>query len=489
MVNGFDDLSAAARTRDVIERIVKGVIRNERPEVRVAKVYSYDVFTNTAQVLYPGDDITNLVRVAVPANLAPSKLLKDNLTTGASDVVRIAGKPGNLWIDSYIFGIPFPRTQSQPYAPEGGRRGLAGWYAALGNRDIAAAKVVLFGDSITEGTGATNYLTTQHKKLEALLRARYTVSGVSGTGMGYLAATTAFAPGSLGVIVDGATGGHSSHTTQNDGGFGMKTLGLHGNNTLNSGATITFGPYMSDRVRVWATQADAFAQDGKVKLDGGADVLAVGTNTPFRGGQIVYDSGALTRTNHTLLVRGDGTFDFNVEGVEFFDQDFNKGVHVYDGAHFGFNTNNFVGTGPDRSMWKAFETLKPQLTIINLGTNDIGVGIYAGFTPEQTLSNIDTMLANIATKMTGLDYSVLLVIPYRPSNTQTSPKWDTIRYGLISRESDKVSILDLNASWPVLAADGSRNKGLMLEATDPLHPSNAGHDYIASLYYKAISIN
>jgi hypothetical protein len=41
---------------------------------------------------------------------------------------------------------------------------------------------------------------------------------------------------------------------------------------------------------------------------------------------------------------------------------------VDDGAHFGFNTADFIGSGPDRSHWTAMATLKPQLVIVNLGS-------------------------------------------------------------------------------------------------------------------------
>lgn len=367
-----------------------------------------------------------------------------------------------------------------PAAPSGGLRGLAAWFAAVGNRDTAAANVLFMGDSITEGTGASSWANRTISKYELKMRARYPTPGVTG-GFGYVPATTAFAPVPPVSVVDGATGSHASVLDGTSGGLGMKVLQVKGNNTANSGAVATYTAQTCDRIRVWYTQPSAFAQNGVVLIDGTPAVTLTGSNGTWRGGQ-VWDSGALTLASHTVAIRGDGTFPFNVEAVEYFNGDWNKGIHVYDGAHFGFATSKFVGTNANRSHWSAVATLQPALFVINLGTIDIGASTVAEY-----LANVDAVVDKIDEVVTG-DHSILWALPYTPSNTVGNPLWAGYRAGLVERRSDRFELIDLEASWPALLPDGSSNKGLMNESTNPLHPSSAGHDYLASIYARATSV-
>lgn len=116
----FSDQKTAARMRDSIERIVVGVLRRERPEPRIGKVYSFDPNTMTAQVMFTGDKPSEATKVNVAENMIPKVFLEDYYDAqgvgGPGDVVRVAGKPGNYYILGFVFGTPegLPAAGSEP---------------------------------------------------------------------------------------------------------------------------------------------------------------------------------------------------------------------------------------------------------------------------------------------------------------------------------------------------------------------------------------
>lgn len=121
----FSDPKQSARMRDVIERIVMGVLRRERPEPRIGKVWSYDKNSKTALVYFAGDTPDTLTKVNVPQNLIPKFFLQDYYTaqgaSGPGDIIRVAGKPGNYFVLGYVNGAPegLPAAGSEPVVPFG----------------------------------------------------------------------------------------------------------------------------------------------------------------------------------------------------------------------------------------------------------------------------------------------------------------------------------------------------------------------------------
>lgn len=110
MAEGFGDQSYAIRFRDAVTAIAQGVVDRMRPEVRLAKVYSVDISTMRADVLFPGEVYPNTITAKMSANLVPSVVMETSYGTSGmdapGDIVRIAGKPGSYYIDSFVSGQP-----------------------------------------------------------------------------------------------------------------------------------------------------------------------------------------------------------------------------------------------------------------------------------------------------------------------------------------------------------------------------------------------
>lgn len=112
-MSGFGDYRTASRFRDLVTSIARTVVDRERPVDRLGKVYSYNPTSQTAKIYFPGDDFTspdNLSTVRFARNMCPSLamdgLLLDFDGDAEADIVRVAGKPGNLWIIDYFSGKP-----------------------------------------------------------------------------------------------------------------------------------------------------------------------------------------------------------------------------------------------------------------------------------------------------------------------------------------------------------------------------------------------
>lgn len=114
----------AARHRDVIARIAEGVVNRMRPESRVGKVYSFDLPTHKAQILFPGESPNSLISATFSTNNAPTVSMDasyDSLGNDApADVVRVSGRPGRYYIDSYLSGSPQNYRYELSVVPIGG---------------------------------------------------------------------------------------------------------------------------------------------------------------------------------------------------------------------------------------------------------------------------------------------------------------------------------------------------------------------------------
>lgn len=110
----FGDIRSAARMRDIITRIVQKVIEEQRPDLRIGKVFSFDPVGQFAQVLFAGSTIEDLVKVRFAKNMVPQSAMEgdfDELGYQAlGDLVRVAGKPGSYFIADFYAGGPVPSS-------------------------------------------------------------------------------------------------------------------------------------------------------------------------------------------------------------------------------------------------------------------------------------------------------------------------------------------------------------------------------------------
>ena len=100
----------AQEFRDIIRQIVRKVIRDEVPSLKMGKVYSVDSVRQLAWILFPNETIDNLVKVHCAADKIPTKTMDSDFAElgydAPGDLVRVWGKPGSLFILDYYSGVP-----------------------------------------------------------------------------------------------------------------------------------------------------------------------------------------------------------------------------------------------------------------------------------------------------------------------------------------------------------------------------------------------
>lgn len=357
---------------------------------------------------------------------------------------------------------------------------LEPWHDALAAADEQPAKVVLVGDSITEGVLLPTPV-HEHRViglLQELLRDRVGADGGTGYMPAYYADPTA---------VNETTRGGAESAEEDWGPWGLGGRSL----LMPGGATLTYPAQSATSVRVWYGLSALVGGHGKVFVDG-VDVTRrgalsdgepagdtiVGAATDNRSG-IWWQSPPLGPGEHIVEVRSvvPGTA-FVHTGVEFLDGDESSGVHVYDAAHSGATTAHFAQEELRQGHWTDIAAIEPQLIVINLGTN---------LDPDH-LTNL-RMLVDHALEAAPRA-RVLLVDGYR-AGTWDPERWEVVRaekQRVADENPDRVAVLDLASHWPELATDGSTNQGLMMdEEVVPLHPSAEGHARMAEIYAELLT--
>lgn len=350
---------------------------------------------------------------------------------------------------------------------------LEPWYEAVRDQDQAPARVVVVGDSISEG--ALLPAPVVENRFVGLLQEKLRESqGIEGGG--------GFHPPFYADQLtpdDTVRGGPASiELTFGKWGLGGRAL------LMPAGATLTYPAQAATSVRVWYGEMEAFAGAAQVVVDG-VDITAAGTlSSGEASGPEISASGAVPRAGlwwqspplgsgeHAVQVRSvTPQAAFVHSGVEFFDGDEESGVHVVDASHAGASTNHFVTTDMQSGHWADIAALDPQLILVNLGTN-----------VDPDYSHNLNLVVRLALEAAP-SAQVLLVDGYEPGHWRHED-WVEVRAAraeVAARYADRVAVFDLAAHWPTLAKDGSTNEGLMLEAILPIHPNVAGHERMAEV--------
>lgn len=90
----FGDQTTAAKFRDFLRRLVASELQRLRPRYRYAVVNSVDRVNRKATVTYNGESTPVTVKMG---GVQP-------YNTGAGNIVRIAGLPGDRYIDAVVAG-------------------------------------------------------------------------------------------------------------------------------------------------------------------------------------------------------------------------------------------------------------------------------------------------------------------------------------------------------------------------------------------------
>lgn len=309
------------------------------------------------------------------------------------------------------------------------------WRLALATRNTAPVNVFISGNSNWEGTGASTYNERFPKVLQDFLRKQFQPVDKIG------ATWPSFCWPNMTPVPTGQPFS-STGTVSKSSQFG---LGRRGFKIESTGVlTVTF---TGDRVIVPYTKATGAAKF-TIALDGGA-----ATNIDSYAAtqsRAAWDSGALTRGSHTVVVTFDETSTAGrsvyLNGIITYDGDYAGGIRVHDHSTHGvtvssFASNTFGWTGEFASHTWA-------LGILGFGEND------TASTPAQYKTDYLAYIAKL--REYGMASTILLCHGPKPQATNAAV-WES--FGEVEREiaesDSKIAWVDLSKYVPGNQEGGS----------------------------------
>jgi lysophospholipase L1-like esterase len=355
-----------------------------------------------------------------------------------------------------------------------GSAGITALYAAIANRNNARCDIVVIGDSITEGQGATAFTNRWVTQANRAIRAAYptTVSGASG-GLGFIPIQSSgetsytwpvtLASGSPGVFDLGPvracadiTGTTSFTWTAPPGTTSVQIMyydaGFSGSFTwkIGSGSTTTV-----------------------TNASGLVDLLTA--SIPISGGQVLTIAWA---SGEVLL-----------DGIVHYAGDEASGITFHGCGHYGWSTTDWLGAEDDGLNWQqCYSVLNPVAVAIMLGVNDASTS--AGNLSAATFgSNLASLISGIrggATTLAALP--LLLIAPYAASETYNDaggwPAYVAAARAVAGADTVGAHMIDLSYPLPTVAS--SWHSGALY--ADTVHPSDLGHVVAAEIVAAGVRI-
>lgn len=335
---------------------------------------------------------------------------------------------------------------------------LAGFWTALARRDVAPVDIVILGDSVAEGTGASIKANRFIDRFAAAMRALYPVNGV--TGGEYVPCFYVNGTWAAWTLAGTIT----NHLF--DYGLGARATELGAAATM----TITRTCTSFDLFYVKSAAGGSFT----VQIDGGA---AVTVNT-VAGGTTdgnKWSSGPLAAGNHTVLVTQSAGGTVIIDGAYFYNGDETKGVRVWDASHFGSSVASINAAMPSWGPGN-LAAISPALLMFEMGLNDVtggSIGVTAA---------VQNVLTNART-YAGSGPSTLLFGMYERQNAYTGPNggWDVYYpfFTAAAVNDGLTAFIDLWGRWQGKVHESNTGSGWANPygwvSNDQIHPSDAGH--------------
>lgn len=343
---------------------------------------------------------------------------------------------------------------------------LTTWDEAFANRATTPPRILCVGDSTTAGVngGSTAGLFAESYPVE--LAAKFNASG-------YDAQIDSF----LGHNVGGGTGAIATYDPRRSFGAGWTLASTTAGGQAfrnNSDATVlSFEPGASfDQIDVWTLRNSGLGSLD-VGIDGGA---AVATINQAGTAAMIRTTIDVTPGLHSVdFTRVSG--DTYVIGVETRDTSAPK-IEVLNAGWSSSRASQWVVATQPWNPINAIATLEPDLTVINLGLNDIN--------PTYDEATFRTNMQALITKAKTVG-DVILMVP-NPASTasRTIEGQDMIRrvvHGLAATNS--LRVVDIRARWggsyETAVADGFMDEG------ETLHPNAAGYADMAQAVYETLA--
>lgn len=379
---------------------------------------------------------------------------QDNrITQNAASISTLAGAPG----------IHIPQGWGQFWRP---KRNAAA---------TAAARVLTIGDSVTQGYFASNARTTSWVgRIRASLQTTY---GNGGTGM-IPSSNCGVIASSLGAPIIAAWEANNSLFTTTGpwltgGSFigpGVSYIGV------TSAATATY-KVTGTTIRMHPLGRSSTSAGWTYSIDGGAPVSVAGA--------LVFaiqttEVTGLSNTEHTVVISwnggvGDTLWFCGVEGINA------TGVQVHNLGRTGTTAGNWTDATAGNPLWNGGSSFPGDLAIIALGINDAAASV----TSDTWLSNMNIIIQRIKAANNGATDIILLNQHvgtgaggtfYGNYSTQLLGLADTYGAALVNMWEIGNNSWDY---WNSLGYWGSGTPGGGA-GTSAVHPSDAGHQFIAN---------
>jgi len=354
------------------------------------------------------------------------------------------------------------------------------WGTALGKAAAGGtASLVLLGDSITDGWGATarNRRFAAHVSRE--MRARYgkyaTLDDGIGTFNPFLASSAAASAGepSWQATPWTITGSPTWLTT-----WGPRMMAAQ----LSTGAATTLTA-KGDRVRIWYGKASSTGQLTVTIKQGATTLLTANVDTYSAANTdgYMWDSGRLTLTSTaSITVRCEPSSGGAMPGnsqVIVADHEVTRanngasGVQVFEFGHYGWKAQDYAAAAA--ATWDAgVAKCNPDAVVVWLGTNDANAS-RTGAQFAADLTAIVTRLQAITTGADTLPPAVWLV--EGPPLGYSRPSYREQTYAVAAALG--CGVIDLGVANPATGR------------ADFNHPSDAGHEVIGAAIVAALDVS
>ncbi len=348
-------------------------------------------------------------------------------------------------------------------------RALRVFHAALADRRSNPCNIVVMGDSMTEGQGATAWGSRWVDRFRDQMRRQFPVTGVTG-GVGFISTT------------NGLTGGSSSI-------FPVAHSGTVSTNSQSGPKKRSRAFSASGHITTWTvtgTAVDLLYWQGtgtgtvKWSVDGGATTNQVTSGASSASGTALRISLG-TSGSHTVTVEWVSGTSY-IEGLIVYDGDETAGLRVHEAGRSGISAYQWdqVNHETATTAWaRAIGQLNPHLLILALGINDwaqsTANGGSAG-TAADYKTYVKSLIADIRANTT-IDPSIMLLSYAAPNASPYTTAYSFDQYAdvceEIAAEDAEVCTLNLGLRLPTVLAD------TLSLYSDTTHPNNKGHALIA----------
>lgn len=321
--------------------------------------------------------------------------------------------------------------------------------------------IVVVGDSITEGLGASSWRKRWVSVFCDQLRRAYQPDGIPG-GAGY------FNGWNQGQFADWPLD-PSAPIPNTDFGLGRQSLIMTGS---NSAIFETAGPVSTGfDIIVTKSSGGGGANAIQYVVDQG-DVVVVSTDDAIvaRGGYRIPVRG-LARTEHSLVIAAAGGSTY-FEGVVFYDGDETRGIRVWESGQSGYRAADYVAP---HNLWaQSLIEIAPALVVLAVGSNDYA----SGRTPAQLKADVASIRTDV---IATLDYTPsFALVAYSDRGVGGWP--DFRRAYREAAQELGMALVDLSDDFGPWANDD--RDGLM--SADKHHPADAGAFVIGSKVTRAL---